>query len=69
MKCKEANAGGCTSTILQEITSFFGAIISSKALSKKSFISITSSQVRIRSKSQFVPIAKIDCTDNEQVFN
>lgn len=67
MKWKEASAGGSMSTTLEDFTKFYTALISSKGLSKKSFTAMTSTQVRIRSKSQFGPLSKIDSTDNDNI--
>jgi serine-type D-Ala-D-Ala carboxypeptidase/endopeptidase len=65
MKWKEASSGGSMSTTLEDFTKFFEALINSKELSKKSFKEMTSTQVRIKSRSQFGPLAKIDSTDND----
>lgn len=67
MKWKEANAGGSMSTSLADFTKFYSAFISGKGLSKKSFRQMTSTQVRIRSRSQFGPLARVDCTDNDNI--
>jgi CubicO group peptidase (beta-lactamase class C family) len=67
MKWKEASAGGSMSTTLEDFTKFYTALISSKGLSKKSFKEMTSTQIRIKSKSQFGPLAKIDSTDNNNI--
>ncbi len=67
MKWKEASAGGSMSTTLEDFTKFYTALISSKGLSKKSFKEMTSTQIRIKSRSQFGPLAKIDSTDNDNI--
>ena len=67
MKWKEASAGGSMSTTLEDFTKFYTALISGKGLSKKSFKAMTNTQVRIKSKSQFGPLAKIDSTDNDSI--
>jgi serine-type D-Ala-D-Ala carboxypeptidase/endopeptidase len=65
MKWKEASAGGSMSISLEDFTKFYTHLISGKGLSKKSFKSMTTTQIRIKSRSQFGPLAKIDSTDNE----
>lgn len=67
MKWKEASAGGSMSTTLEDFTKFYTALIRSNGLSKKSFKTMTSTQVRIKSRSQFGPLAKIDSTDNNNI--
>ena len=67
MKWKEAISGGSMSTTLEDFTKFYTALINRKGLSKKSFKEMTSSQIRIKSRSQFGPLAKIDSTDNENI--
>ncbi len=67
MKWKEASAGGSMSTTFEDFSKFYTALISGKGLSKKSFKEMTSQQVRIRSRSQFGPLAKIDSTDNDTI--
>jgi len=67
MKWKEASSGGSLSTSLEDFTKFFTALINSKGLSKKSFREMTSTQVRIKSRSQFGPLATIDSTDNDNI--
>jgi serine-type D-Ala-D-Ala carboxypeptidase/endopeptidase len=67
MKWKEASAGGSMSTTLEDFTKFYTALISSKGLSKKSFKAMTGTQIRIRSKSQFGPLAGTDSTDNDDI--
>ncbi|WP_426092950.1 serine hydrolase domain-containing protein [Flavobacterium sp. DSR3-2] len=66
-KWKEANAGGSMSTTFEDFTVFYTHFINGKGLSKKSFKEMTSQQVRIRSRSQFGPLAKIDSTDNDSI--
>lgn len=67
MKWNEASAGGSMSTTLDDFTKFYTALISSTGLSKKSFKDMTSMQVRIKSRSQFGPLAKVDSTDNDKI--
>ena len=66
-KWKEASAGGSMSTTFEDFTKFYTALISSKGLSKNSFKVMTSQQVRIKSRSQFGPLATIDSTDNDNI--
>ncbi len=67
MKWKDASAGGSMSTTLEDFTKFFTALINRKGLSKKSFQDMTNTQMRIRSRSQFGPLAKVDSTDNDNI--
>ena len=67
MKWKEAISGGSMSTTLEDFTKFYTALINRKGLSKKSFNEMTSSQIRIKSRSQFGPLAKIDSIDNDNI--
>ena len=67
MKWKEASAGGSMSTTLEDFTKFYTALISGKGLQKKSFKAMTSQQIRIKSRSQFGPLATIDSTDNDYI--
>jgi serine-type D-Ala-D-Ala carboxypeptidase/endopeptidase len=67
MKWKEPSAGGSMSTTLEDFTKFYIALINSKGLSKKSFKEMTSTQMRIKSRSQFGPLAKVDSTDNDNI--
>ena len=67
MKWKEASAGGSMSTTFEDFTKFYTYLISGKGLSKKSFKEMTSQQVRIKSRSQFGPLSKIDSTDNDNI--
>ncbi len=67
MKWKEASAGGSMSTSLEDFTKFYTALIGGKALSKKVFKVMTSQQIRIKSRSQFGPLATIDSTDNDDI--
>jgi serine-type D-Ala-D-Ala carboxypeptidase/endopeptidase len=66
-KWKDANVGGSMTTTLDDFTKFFAALISSKGLSKKSFDAMTNTQVRIRSRRQFGPLARVDSTDNDGI--
>lgn len=67
MKWKEASAGGSMSTTFEDFTKFYTHLISGKGLSKKSFKEMTSQQVRIKSRSQFGPLASVDGTDNDNI--
>ncbi len=67
MKWKESSAGGSMSTTLEDFTKFYTALINSRGLSAEGFKAMTSTQVRIRSRSQFGPLAKIDSTDNDDI--
>ena len=67
MKWKEASAGGSMSTTFEDFINFYTHLISGKGLSKKSFNEMTSQQIRIKSRSQFGPLAIIDSTDNDNL--
>jgi serine-type D-Ala-D-Ala carboxypeptidase/endopeptidase len=67
MKWNEASAGGSMTTTLEDFTKFFAALICHQGLSQKCFKAMTSTQVRIESKSQFGPLASIDNTDNDNI--
>ena len=67
MKWKEASAGGSMSTTLEDFTKFYTALITGKGLSKKSFHEMTSLQIRIKSGTQFGPLATVDSTDNDNI--
>ncbi len=67
MKWSEASAGGSISTTLFDFTKFYTALINGKGIKPKSFESMTNTQVRIRSRSQFGPFAKVDGTDNDAI--
>ena len=67
MKWKESSAGGSMSTSLEDFTKFYTAFISGQGLSKKSFDEMTRTQIRIKSKSQFGPLAIVDGTDNDDI--
>lgn len=67
MKWKEASAGGSMSTTFEDFTKFYEAFINSKGLSKAAFKQMTSQQIRIKSRSQFGPLANIDSTDNDNI--
>jgi serine-type D-Ala-D-Ala carboxypeptidase/endopeptidase len=66
-KRKEADAGGSMSTTLEDFTKFYTALINNKGLSKKIFREMISPQIRIKSKSQFGPFAKVDSNDNDNI--
>ena len=61
------NSAGSMSTTLFDYTKFFTALIKGQGISKKAFIEMTKPQVRIRSRSQFGPFAKIDGTNNDNI--
>jgi serine-type D-Ala-D-Ala carboxypeptidase/endopeptidase len=67
MKWRESSAGGSMSTTLEDFIKFYSALISGKRLSKESFKAMTNTQIRIRSRSQFGPLAKVDSTDNDAI--
>ncbi len=66
-KWKDASAGGSMSTTFEDFTKFYAQLISGRGLSKKRFTDMTSQQIRIRSRSQFGPLALIDSTDNDDI--
>ena len=67
MKWKEASAGGSMTTTPSDFTAFFTAFINRQGLTKKSFKAMTGTQVRIRSRSQFGPLAIADSTENDAI--
>jgi D-alanyl-D-alanine-carboxypeptidase/D-alanyl-D-alanine-endopeptidase len=67
MKWNEASAGGSMTTTLEDFTKFYSAFINGNGLSEKSFEEMTSTQVRIRSRAQFGPLATVDSTDNDNI--
>ena len=67
MKWQEASAGGSMSTTLEDFTKFYTAFINHKGLSNESFKEMTSTQLRIKSRRQFGPLAIIDSTDNDNI--
>ena len=67
MKWKEAISGGSMSITLEDFTKFYTALINGKGLSKKSCKEMISSQISIKSRSQFGPLAKIDSIDNDNI--
>lgn len=67
MKWSEASAGGSMSTTLEDFTKFYTAFINHKGLSKESFKEMTNTQLRIKSRRQFGPLAIIDSTDNDDI--
>ena len=67
MKWKEANAGGSMSTTLEDFTKFYTAFINNKGLTTKTFTEMTSQQIRIKSRSQFGPLANVDGIDNDNI--
>jgi CubicO group peptidase (beta-lactamase class C family) len=67
MKWKEASAGGSMSTTLEDFTKFYAGFISATGLSNERFEEMTTTQVRIRSRSQFGPLAIVDSTDNDNI--
>ena len=67
MKWKEASAGGSMSTTFEDFTKFYTALINGNGLLKEGFSAMTNQQVRIKSRSQFGPLAIIDSTDNDNI--
>jgi serine-type D-Ala-D-Ala carboxypeptidase/endopeptidase len=67
MKWNEASAGGSMSVTLEDFTKFYTALINGKGLSKKSFREMTDTQVRIKSRRQFGPLATVDGDDNDAI--
>jgi serine-type D-Ala-D-Ala carboxypeptidase/endopeptidase len=67
MKWKEASAGGSMSITFEDFTKFYAHLLSGKGLAKNSFKAMTNQQIRIKSRSQFGPLAKIDSTDNDNI--
>ena len=67
MKWKEASCGGSMTTTPADFTKFFTAFIKHKNLTSKSFKMMTNTHVRIKSRSQFGPLAIIDSTDNDNI--
>ncbi len=67
MKWKEASCAGSMTTTPKDFTTFFAAFINHKNLTDKSFTAMTSTQVRIKSKAQFGPLATVDSTDNDNI--
>ena len=66
-KWKDSNAGGSMTTTLEDFTKFYTALINSKRLSKTSFKEMTSTQIRIKTRRQFGPLANIETTDNDNI--
>jgi len=67
MKWTEASSGGSMSTTFEDFTKFYTALISNKGLSERSFKEMTSQQIRIKSRRQFGPLARINGTDNDNI--
>lgn len=67
MKWKEASCGGSMTTTPEDFTKFLTAFIQHKNLSNESFEMMTNAQVRIKSGSQFGPLAIVDGTDNDNI--
>ncbi|MEO6454788.1 MAG: serine hydrolase domain-containing protein [Ginsengibacter sp.] len=67
MKWKEASAGGSMSTTLSDFTKFYTALIGRQGLTKQSFNEMTRPQIRIRSRSQFGPLSRVDSSDNDNI--
>ena len=66
-KTQNPNSAGSLSTTLNDYSKFYTALINKKGLSEKSFKAMTSRQIRIKSRSQFGPLAEIDGTDNDSI--
>ncbi len=67
MKWKEASCGGSMTTTPADYTRFFTELMQHPALNDSSFNMMTNTQVRIRSRSQFGPLAIVDSTDNDNI--
>ena len=67
MKWKEASCAGSMTTTPEDFTTFFTAFINHKNLTEQSFKAMTTTQVRIKSRSQFGPLATVDSTDNNNI--
>lgn len=67
MKWQEASAGGSMTTTLDDFNKFYTAFISGKGLTGEGFSQMTQTQVRIRSKRQFGPMATVDVPDNDSI--
>ncbi len=66
-KWKEPGCAGTMTTTPADFTKFFTAFINHKNLTAKSFMDMTSTQVRIKSRAQFGPMAIVDSTDNDVI--
>lgn len=66
-KKKVTSAAGSMTTTLNDFTKFYAAFINQKNLTKKSFDEMTNTQVYIKSKAQFGPLAVVDGTDNDNI--
>ena len=67
VKWNEAVGAGSMTTTPADFTKFFTAFINHRGLTDSSFIRMTSTQVRIRSRSQFGPLSRVDSTDNDAI--
>lgn len=66
-KRTEAGAAGSMNTTLVDFTKFYTALIYHKNLSEHNFKEMTSPQIRIKSRSQFGPLAKVDGNANDAI--
>jgi D-alanyl-D-alanine-carboxypeptidase/D-alanyl-D-alanine-endopeptidase len=66
-KKKVTSAAGSMTTTLDDFTKFYTAFINHKNLTKKSFDEMTNTQVLIKSKAQFGPLAIVDGTNNDNI--
>ena len=66
-KKKVTSAAGSMTTTLDDFTKFYTAFINHKNLTEKSFDEMTNTQVLIKSKAQFGPLAVVDGTDNDNI--
>jgi len=66
-KKKLSSAAGSMTTTLDDFTKFYTAFINHKNLTEKSFDEMTNTQVLIKSKAQFGPLAVVDGTDNDNI--
>jgi len=66
-KRHQPNAAGSMTTTLNDFTKFYTAFINHKNLTKKNFEEMTTTQVLIKSKAQFGPLALIDDNGNDYI--
>ena len=66
-KRTEAGAAGSLNTTLADFTKFYTALITHKNLTKHSFNEMTRPQIRIKSRSQFGPLSKVDSNENDNI--
>jgi CubicO group peptidase (beta-lactamase class C family) len=66
-KWTEAGCAGTMTTTPEDYTKFFTALINHQHLTVKSFDTMTNTQVLIKSKRQFGPLARVDSTGNDDI--